>query len=189
MDIVDLLLAILHHFLVFSLAGLLAAELVLLRPGLSGPNLGLLGRIDGAYGGIAVAVIVVGICRVIYGLKGWEFYVSNHAFWAKMAAFVVVGLLSIRPTMRILAWRRSGAGSPSRRGDPGGADLDHGRGALPADAGLRRDDGARRRLLDRRRDLRPIVTSGAGIALVLTAALQRSAMTQISHSGRRALQT
>jgi putative membrane protein len=109
MDIVDLLLAILHHFLVFSLAGLLAAELVLLRPGLSGPNLSLLGRIDGAYGGIALAVIVVGVCRVIFGLKGWEYYVSNHAFWGKMIAFVIVGLLSVPPTIRIIRWRRGGS--------------------------------------------------------------------------------
>jgi putative membrane protein len=107
MDIVDLLLAILHHFLVFSLAGLLAAELALVRPGLSGPNLGLLGRIDRAYGGVAMAVIVVGICRVIFGLKGWEYYVSNHAFWGKMIAFVVVGLLSIGPTRRFIAWRKN----------------------------------------------------------------------------------
>ena len=57
MDIVDLLLAILHHFLVFTLAGLLAAELALVRPGLSGPNLALLGRVDGeASKGCSVAV-------------------------------------------------------------------------------------------------------------------------------------
>ena len=110
MDVVDLLLAILHHFLVFTLAGILAAEFALVRPGLSGPNLNLLGRIDGAYGGVAMAVIVVGICRVLFGLRGWEYYVSNHAFWGKMVAFVIVGLLSIRPTMRIIAWRRSCTG-------------------------------------------------------------------------------
>ena len=38
-------------------------------------------------------VIVVGIGRVIYGLKSWEYYVYYWAFWAKMAAFAVVGLL------------------------------------------------------------------------------------------------
>jgi putative membrane protein len=108
MDIVDLLLAILHHFFVFSLAGLLATELALVRPGLSGSNLSLLGRIDAAYGSLAGAVIIVGVCRVIFGLKGWEYYVSNHAFWGKMIAFVIVGVLSIRPTRRILAWRKSG---------------------------------------------------------------------------------
>ena len=107
MAVVDLLLAVAHHLLVFSLAGMLAAELVLIRPGLSGPTLGLVGRIDGAYGGVAIAVVAVGICRVLFGLKGWEFYVSNHAFWGKMIAFVIVALLSIRPTMRILAWRRA----------------------------------------------------------------------------------
>ena len=110
MDIVDLLLAILHHFLVFTLAGMLAAEFALVRPGLSGASLGVLGRIDGAYGGVAMAIIVVGICRVLFGLRGWEYYVSNHAFWGKMAAFIVVGLLSIRPTMRIIAWRKSETG-------------------------------------------------------------------------------
>ena len=116
MDIVDLLLAILHHLLVFTLAGILAAEWVLIRPGLSGPNLQLLARIDGAYGGVAMAVIAVGVCRVIFGLKGWEYYLSNHAFWGKMAAFIVVALLSIRPTMRIIAWRKA-AGETSAVAD------------------------------------------------------------------------
>jgi putative membrane protein len=110
MDIVDLLLAILHHFLVFSLVGLLSAELALVRPELSGKSLGLLGRVDAAYGGVAMAIIVVGVCRVIFGLKGWEYYVANHAFWGKMIAFVLVGLLSIGPTRRFIAWRRSGTG-------------------------------------------------------------------------------
>lgn len=107
----DLLLAIAHHLLVFALAGILFAEFVLLKPGLGGRQLSLLGRLDGAYGGIAVAIIVIGVCRVIFGLKGWEYYVSNHAFWGKMAAFVIVGLLSIPPTMRIIRWRREAGSS------------------------------------------------------------------------------
>ena len=103
----DLLLAILHHLLIFLLAAILAAEWVLVRPGLSGGGLKLLANIDGAYGGVALAIIVIGAGRVYFGLKGWEFYVFNPLFWAKMGAFVTVGLLSIRPTTRIIAWRKS----------------------------------------------------------------------------------
>ena len=68
----------------------------------------MLARIDRFYGVLAMLVIVVGIGRVMFGLKGWEYYVYNWAFWAKMAAFAAVGLLSIVPTMRFIAWTRPG---------------------------------------------------------------------------------
>jgi len=105
----DLLLAILHHALVFLLAGLLAMEMALARPGLEGSGLSRLGRIDTAYGAVAGLVIVVGVGRVLFGLRGWEYYVANHAFWGKMMAFLAIGLLSIVPTRRIQRWRRAGS--------------------------------------------------------------------------------
>jgi len=103
----DLILAILHHLLILMLAGVLIAEAFIVRPGLSGTNLATLGRLDGMYGGLALAVLVFGFGRVFFGLKGWEYYIYYWAFWAKMAAFAVVGLLSIAPTIRILKWRAS----------------------------------------------------------------------------------
>ncbi len=109
--LVDVVLAVGHHLLVFALAGLLAAELILVRPGLAGRELKLLARIDQAYGGFAGAVIVVGILRVFFGLKGWEFYVYNVSFWAKMLAFAVVAVLTIAPTVRIVRWRRAAQNS------------------------------------------------------------------------------
>jgi putative membrane protein len=105
----DVALAILHHFLIFLMAGLLAAELALIRTGLEGRHLPMLGKIDAAYGGVAMAVVIVGVSRVIYGLKGWEYYVYYWAFWAKMMAFLAVGLLSTLPTARITKWRRTAA--------------------------------------------------------------------------------
>lgn len=113
----DLLLAILHHLLIFLLAAILAAEWVLVRPGLSDGGLKLLAKIDSAYGGVALAIILIGAGRVYFGLKGWEFYVFNPLFWAKMGAFVVVGLLSIRPTTRIIAWRKSSENDAQRVAD------------------------------------------------------------------------
>lgn len=109
MDI-DLLLAIGHHLAVFTLAGILTAEFALLRPGLTGPRINQFARIDAAYSGVATLVIAVGVLRVIFGTSGWEFYAANYAFWAKMAAFLVMGLLTIHPTIAIRRWDKAGKG-------------------------------------------------------------------------------
>ncbi|MER8367998.1 DUF2214 family protein [Mesorhizobium sp. M1348] len=113
MDTTDLVLAIFHHLLVFSLAGIIGAEFVLIRSDLSAATLKRLVGIDRHYGIIAMLIIIVGIGRVIYGLKGWEFYVYNWMFWAKMAAFAIVGLLSTVPTIRFLSWNRQVVANPA----------------------------------------------------------------------------
>ncbi|WP_309082540.1 DUF2214 family protein [Chelativorans sp.] len=103
----DLLLAIFHHLLMFMLFAVLVSELILMRSGLSGRELKALVHVDRMYGLVALAIIAVGIGRVVYGLKGWEYYLTNGAFWAKMAAFIAVGIISFRPTMRIMQWSRA----------------------------------------------------------------------------------
>jgi len=111
----DLVLAILHHLLVFSLAGLIAAEFVLIRNEPDASTIRRLAGIDRHYGMIALLVILVGIARVLWGLRGWEFYIYNWLFWAKMAAFAAVGLLSIVPTMRFLSWNRQASADATWR--------------------------------------------------------------------------
>ena len=108
----DLILAVVHHLAVFTYVAIFAAEFALLRPGLAGPRLLQLARLDAAYGGVAGLIIVIGITRVIFGASGWEFYVGNWAFWAKMTAFLAMGLLSIRPTQAILRWRKAAQADP-----------------------------------------------------------------------------
>jgi putative membrane protein len=105
--VLDLTLAALHHLLAFGIAATVTAELVLVRPGLAAASLRLLGRYDAAYGLLALALLVVGILRVNFGAKGADFYLHNHVFWTKMALFGVMGLLSIRPTLRILGWQKA----------------------------------------------------------------------------------
>lgn len=109
----DLMLATAHHLAVFLLVAILAAEFTLLRPGLAGPRIGQLARIDAAYGGVAALVIVVGVVRVIFGASGWEYYVGNYAFWAKMSAFLVMGLLTVPPTLAIRRWLKAGKENPA----------------------------------------------------------------------------
>lgn len=105
----DALLASLHHLAVFALVAVVVAELVLASaPALDLPRLRQLGRLDSAYGALAVVVLLIGGARVVHGLKGWAFYSGNPMFWAKLGAFAAVGLLSIVPTVRILRWRKAG---------------------------------------------------------------------------------
>jgi putative membrane protein len=102
----DWVLASLHHLAVFALAAALAAELTLLTRDIDARGIGRLARVDMAFGLLAGLVVIVGVVRVIWGAKGYEYYVANHIFWTKMALFLVVGLLSIPPTLRYLAWGR-----------------------------------------------------------------------------------
>ncbi len=105
----DLALAGAHHLAVFTLVAIFAAEFALLRPGLASDRLPQLARLDAAYGGVATLVILVGVARVIFGSMGWEYYVANTAFWAKMAAFGVMGALTVPPTLAIRRWLKVGA--------------------------------------------------------------------------------
>lgn len=41
------------------------------------------------------------------GIKGHDFYLHNLWFRAKLGCFVLVGLLSILPTIRFLRWRKA----------------------------------------------------------------------------------
>jgi len=90
----------------------LLAEVVLLRPNLTPERIRQLGAIDMAYGAVAMLIIVVGVLRVIFGDKGADYYLHNWAFWLKMAAFLLVGLLSVPPTIAIIGWRRKLTADP-----------------------------------------------------------------------------
>ncbi|HZY97574.1 MAG TPA: DUF2214 family protein [Candidatus Cybelea sp.] len=109
----DLWLAIGHHLIIFALFGILAAELVLVARGIS-LDVAKLSRVDSWYGALAGAIVIVGFSRAIFAAKGWAYYSHNAFFWAKIATFVLVALLSVPPTMQYLKWRRNGeAPSPT----------------------------------------------------------------------------
>jgi putative membrane protein len=103
----DLLLAAFHHLLFFGLVSMLVTQSVLLRGRIDGAVLARLGGIDRGYGITAVLLLVVGLLRVFYGIKGYDFYLHNPWFHAKIGAFVLVGVLSIWPTVRFLRWRKA----------------------------------------------------------------------------------
>ncbi|MCC6947071.1 MAG: DUF2214 family protein [Bradyrhizobiaceae bacterium] len=105
------LFAFLHHLFAFAIVAILAAELVLVRQQLTLENARRLIAIDGVYGASAGLLLIVGLLRVFYFEKGATYYFSNHAFLGKLGLFIIVGLVSIIPTMEFLKWRKAvGAG-------------------------------------------------------------------------------
>ena len=100
----DFLLAAAHHVLVFSLFAILAVEIVYAKPGLNADTVRRLGKVDMLYGLASMLVIIVGFSRAIWGLRGWDYYEGNLLFWVKIGLFVLVGLLSIFPTVAFLKW-------------------------------------------------------------------------------------
>lgn len=102
----DLVLAALHFILIFALVGILGAEAGLVHEGMDGKQANRVAVLDRGYGAAAGLLLVVGFLRVFYGARGADFYLQNPVFWAKIAAFAVVGALSVPPTIRFIAWQR-----------------------------------------------------------------------------------
>ncbi|MGN6525081.1 MAG: DUF2214 family protein [Burkholderiaceae bacterium] len=103
----DLLLALAHHALAFTLLALIAVEFALLHKSVAPAMVRTLASLDAAYGATAGLLVVVGFGRVFKGAKGAEFFLHNPVFWAKLAFFLAVGLVSIAPTLRFLRWKRA----------------------------------------------------------------------------------
>ncbi len=100
----DWLLASFHHLAVFSLAGILAAELALTATVLDGRTVLRLARIAW-FGLVAAIVVAAGLLRVFFAAKGFDYYLANTFFWIKMALFVAVGVISTVPTFSFNGWR------------------------------------------------------------------------------------
>jgi putative membrane protein len=103
----DLSLAIVHHLLVFALAGILAFEIGTVSAGMQGSAIQRVGRVDIWYGILAGVIIIVGFIRATVAAKGWSYYSVNVFFWLKIATFAIIGLLSVPPTVQIIRWRRA----------------------------------------------------------------------------------
>jgi putative membrane protein len=103
----DLALAILHHLFIFSLFGVLVGELVMVKRGMGVVAAARMASIDIWYGVLAGLILIVGFSRAIFAAKGWLYYEHNAFFHAKIATFLVIALLSVRPTVVFIRWRRA----------------------------------------------------------------------------------
>jgi putative membrane protein len=100
------LFSFLHFIAVLVIAGTLFFEWLTLN---QTPSLAEARRLQWAdrwYGIAAGVLLVVGLVRVFQFEKGEDYYFSNVFFMLKIGLFVAVGLISIYPTMRFIAWAK-----------------------------------------------------------------------------------
>ena len=63
-------------------------------------------RVDRLYLVAALTVLATGIARTVWGMKGIGWYWTQPLLHAKLAFFVVIGLMSAMPTRAFMRWRR-----------------------------------------------------------------------------------
>jgi putative membrane protein len=98
-------LAFVHFAAVFGIVGTLFFEWLTMSPA---PSFSAATRIqlcDRGYGICAAAVLIVGFVRAPHFEKGWAFYTASPFFYGKLALFVLLGVISIYPTIRFIKWR------------------------------------------------------------------------------------
>ena len=91
--------AYLHFLAIFALFALLSVEHVLFKAPLDLSRARSLMITDLVYGICAGLVLAIGVARVLWFGKGAAYYMGNSLFHAKLGLFILVGLLSILPTV------------------------------------------------------------------------------------------
>jgi putative membrane protein len=97
--------AFLHFLAVFGVVATVFLEWQTMSPAPSHAEARRIQRCDRWYGMFAMLLVAVGLLRVYFFEKGKAFYFGNPIFNAKMTLFVLVGLVSIYPTIRFIKWR------------------------------------------------------------------------------------
>ena len=103
----EALLAYAHIMAFLMAATFLASETALCRmEWMNAAVVERLARVDLLYGISAALMLVTGLARTWWGMKGTAWYWSQPLLHAKVTLFVVIALMSIVPTLRFLRWRR-----------------------------------------------------------------------------------
>jgi putative membrane protein len=107
----EILLRYLHFVSIFTIVGVLVSEHLLLKKTLTRSEIGRLARIDAVYGLAALTLIVVGLTLWLGGFgKPAVYYTKNWIFHTKLTFFLMVGLLSIYPTIFFIRNRKGNQG-------------------------------------------------------------------------------
>ena len=121
--LLESLLAYAHFVAILSLVVFITSEAALCRPEwMNAAVVRRLARLDLVYLFAAIAVLLTGVARTYWGVKGLGWYWHQPLLHTKLTLFAVIGLISIQPTRSFIRWRKQLDAS----------------GALPTEAEVRR---------------------------------------------------
>lgn len=96
-----------HFISIFIVVSSVVAEHLLLKAKMTRAELKRLSVLDGFYGIASIILVGAGSYLWLGGIgKPAEFYTNNPIFLAKVGLFVIVGLLSLHPTVFFLKNRK-----------------------------------------------------------------------------------
>ena len=103
----EAILAYVHFLAILTMVVFISSEAALCRvEWLNKAVVERLARIDAIYGMAAMLVLASGVARTVWGVKGSSWYWTNPLLHIKLTLFVIVGVMSIFPTITYIRWRK-----------------------------------------------------------------------------------
>ena len=104
----EAILAALHLVAILTFVVFLSSQAALCRSEwMNAAVVERLVRLDVIYGAAALVMIGSGLARLLWGIKGVSWYVSQPLFHIKITIVVVMAILSIWPSIMFRRWRRN----------------------------------------------------------------------------------
>ena len=104
----EAVLASVHLLAILTLVVFLSSQAALCRvEWMNAAVVQRLARLDMIYGIAAIVLLLTGIARLVWGVKGMGAYTASPLFHLKMTLFVIAFLLSLKPTLTFRRWKRT----------------------------------------------------------------------------------
>lgn len=104
----EAVLASVHLLAILTLVVFLTSQAALCRmEWMNAAVVQRLAKLDMIYGMAAIVLLLSGIARLVWGVKGVGGYVASPLFHLKMTLFVIAVLLSLKPTFTFRRWKKA----------------------------------------------------------------------------------
>ncbi len=103
---VEILVKYVHFITIFAIVSSIVGEHLLIKPEMTRKEIRRVSLLDGIYGASVILLLIAGFTLWFGVGKPAEFYSRNWIFHLKIGLFVIIGVLSIYPTIFFMKQRK-----------------------------------------------------------------------------------